>query len=338
MMSKVFAAWRICFATVLITSTIAPLEALAITYSEYRSRIGTVEMPVGNGNGAKPATNRHSVNRTRETGGSFEAKYQKVYNLLKNDRRLMRKIKSVARRYDIDPMHMVGAIVGEHTFNVDAYDRLQGYYIKAISYVNSNMSFSYDGIDIEEFVEGEQFEPCFDLRDSYYLWTCRENIWNTKFSGKTVNDVSYPKDRFSKIYFQPFFAGQTFGLGQINPLTALKMSDLVSKVSGFRKLDPGDAPEVYRAIMDPDRSLHFVAAILKQSIDNYRIVANFDISTNPGVTATLYNLGDAGSRARRLYNTNVSRLRRGQSLQYPKVNYYGWLVNEKEQELRDLLN
>ena len=35
------------------------------------------------------------------------------------------------------PMHIVGAIVGEHTYNVDAYDRLQTYYVKAVAYLTS---------------------------------------------------------------------------------------------------------------------------------------------------------------------------------------------------------
>ena len=39
------------------------------------------------------------------------------------------------RAYGIDPLHIVGAIVGEHTYNVDAYDRLQTYYVKAIAYL-----------------------------------------------------------------------------------------------------------------------------------------------------------------------------------------------------------
>lgn len=38
---------------------------------------------------------------------------------------------------------------------------------------------------------------------------------------------SFPRDRFSKVFFQPLYAGQTFGLGQINPLTALTVVDIV---------------------------------------------------------------------------------------------------------------
>ena len=74
---------------------------------------------------------------------------------------------------------------------------------------------------------------------SYALWTCRESVWNRSFRGKTVDGTAFPNDRFSATFFQPFYAGQTFGLGQLNPLTALQMSDLVHQVSGLPKLDAG---------------------------------------------------------------------------------------------------
>ena len=33
---------------------------------------------------------------------------------------------------------MIGAIIGEHTYNVDAMDTLQGYYVKALAYLGAN--------------------------------------------------------------------------------------------------------------------------------------------------------------------------------------------------------
>ena len=326
-MAKTFVVMALCLALT---------PAHAVSLSQYQSGKITVVKP-GNGGVKQPRVNRHSISRTRQTGGTFEGKYQRVFRLLQRDRRLIGKIKNVSRRYKIDPMHMLGAIVGEHTYNVDAYDHLQNYYMKAVAYLNTNLNFSNGGVDIEDLVTWKEFEKCFDLKDSYFLWTCRENIWNTKLSGKTVNGVSFPRTTFGKAFFQPLYAGQTFGLGQINPLTALKMTDLVNRVSRMRKLDPGDAQEVYRTIMDPDRSLHYMAAIIKHAIDNYRVTARFDISKNPGITATLYNLGDTSYRARKLYRSNLKRLRSGRGLDYPNVNYYGWLVNDKEEELRALL-
>jgi hypothetical protein len=52
-----------------------------------------------------------------------------------------------------------------------------------------------------------------------------------------------------------------------------------------------------------------------------------DISKNPGVTTTLYNVGGSAERAAVL-------ARRGG---LPEENYFGWLVNDKLAELRALV-
>ncbi|TIL43222.1 MAG: DUF1402 family protein, partial [Mesorhizobium sp.] len=223
-----------------------------------------------------------------------------VYALLQHDAGLRGKIEQAAATYGIHPMHIVGAIVGEHTYNVDAYDRLQTYYVKAISYLSSKLSFAYEGEDITDFVQRPQFQECVGKSDSYELWECREQVWNLSFRGKTVGGESFPDDRFGATFFQPYYAGQTFGLGQLNPLTALQMSDLVHQVSGLPKLDVGDPNAVYKTIMDPDLTLDYVAATIRKSIDAYQSIAGFDISGNPGITSTLYNVGNPEQRAHAL--------------------------------------
>jgi hypothetical protein len=55
------------------------------------------------------------------------------------------------------------------------------------------------------------------------------------------------------------------------------------------------------------------------------------------VTATLYNLGEVATRARQLAAENAQRKKKGQPIAYPEENYYGWLVNERIDELRKLL-
>ena len=208
-------------------------------------------------------------------------------------------------------MHIVGAIVGEHTYNVDAYDRLQTYYVKAISYLDAAISFRYDGEDVDDFVQRPQFSACNDAKGSYDLWTCREAVWDREFRGQSVGGTDFPNDRFSATFFQPFYAGQTFGLGQLNPLTALEMSDIVNRVSGLPRLDSSNPRGVYKTIMDPDLTLPYVAATLKKSIDAYKTIAGFDISGNPGLTATLYNVGNPEERARALKAENAGRVKQG---------------------------
>lgn len=311
------------------------LAVLAIAMA-FSPAFAATLVPEGNRHESQPDIPYGSTKRTTATRSSFEAKYEKVFRLLQNDPKLRGKIRKVSAKYGIDPLHMVGAIVGEHTYNVDAYDRLQTYYVKAVSYVSNDISFSYEGQPIGEFVQRPEFEPCASMKGSYALWNCRENVWNSAFRGQTIDGVAYPRNRFSAVFFQPFYAGQTFGLGQLNPLTALQMTDMVHRVSGLPTIDASDGKEVYRTIMDPDLTLPYMAATLKNSIDAYKRIAGFDISKNPGLTATLYNTGDPEMRARALAAENETRAAAGEPEKLPEENYYGWLINEKLGELKTL--
>ena len=314
----------------------AILAALVILSGSVSSVAAATLVPPGNRSVEQPGVPGASTKRTNAGNTTFDAKYRKVYALLKNDKALRGKIASTARAYDIDPLHIVGAIVGEHTYNVDAYDRLQTYYVKAIAYLSSSLTFRFEGEDVTDFVNRPQFSECQKIASSYELWACRETVWNLSFRGKTVGGTAFPNDRFSATFFQPFYAGQTFGLGQLNPLTALQMSDLVHQVSRLPRLDPARPNQVYETIMDPDLTLPYVAAALKKSIDAYNTIAGFDISQNPGVTATLYNVGNPEARARALRSENRNRRAQGLPERLPEENYYGWLVNEKLPELKAL--
>jgi Protein of unknown function (DUF1402) len=296
----------------------------------------TTLVPPGNHYLDQPDVPGASAKRTQANKTSYEAKYRKVYALLKNDHKLRSKIKEVAATYGIAPVHIVGAIVGEHTYNVDAYDRLQTYYVKAVAYLSNTLTFSYDGEDVADFVARPEFAGCNGASGSYELWTCRESVWNASFRGREVGGRTYPDDRFSATFFQPLYAGQTFGIGQLNPLTALQMSDTVNQVSGLPPLDVRDPHRVYETIMDPDLTLPYVAATLKKSIDSYQSIAGFDISQNPGITATLYNVGNPEARAHALKAENEKRLSEGVEQKLPEENYYGWLVNNKLPELQAL--
>jgi Protein of unknown function (DUF1402) len=294
--------------------------------------------PPGNRSPQQPAISTSSVARTAETRGDFDSKYREVYDQLAGDRQLTDKIVKIAALYGIDPIHIVGAIVGEHTYNVDVFDNLQGYYVKAIAYLNNSaLRFEYKGEPVGKFVMRPQFASCAGAGNDYALWTCRDQVWRDTFRNKTVDGESFPDDRFERVFFQPFYAGQTFGLGQLSPLAALSVSDLVHAVGGLPDLDVEKAPEVYRAVMDPDMTLNYMAALIVREIDAYRSVAGIDISGNPGITATLYNTGDAFDRAGVLAAENRKRRAQGLGLMLPKENYYGWLINDRLTDLRKLL-
>lgn len=322
----------LCFLSALFLAVAFGPNGLSTWISPASAQTVTM-VPPGNRSAKQPAVSAHAVRRTQQTKGTFEGKYRKIYKALKRDKKLLKKIKKVGRKYGIDPVHMIGAIVGEHTYNVDSVDHIQGYYIKALEYAGTALTFANQGEHVSKFVERPQFQKCAQYKDSYSLWTCREQVWKTKFRGKTVDGKSFPNTRFGQAFFQPLYAGQTFGLGQLNPLTALKVTDIVRKRSGFKKLSPANAPHIYKEIMNPDSTLHYMAAVISRDISTYKNIAGFDISKNPGVTATLYNLGDAPKRAARLRAANKKR----KSPKFPRENYYGWLVNEKIDELRALL-
>ena len=288
-------------------------------------------VPPGNRHIQQPAIPGGSVKRTK--GTTFEKKYQKIRRLLARDKKLIRKIKKAARTFNIDPVHIIGALVGEHTYNVDAKDRLQTYYVKALAYLGQKLTFKYKSTTISRLVAQAPFQRCNNVRRNYDKWSCREYVWNTTYRGKNTSGRRWPNKRLGAVFFQPLYAGQTFGLGQLNPLTALKVNDLVrARLPREPKLSMKKAPQIYNTIMEPDSTLIYMAAIIRHSIDAYRSIAKMDISQNPGITATLYNLGNVTTRARQLAVKNQGRT----TPQLPQENYYGWLVNEKLSELRSL--
>ena len=291
-----------------------------------------VVVPPGNRSHVQPTIPTASAQRTRAFNTTYEAKYAQIIALLGREKTLMAQIHKAAEAYDIDPIHIVGALVGEHTYNVSAVGSAQTYYVKALAYANADFVFRYKGVSLQTFLDRPEFAHCKAETGSAALWNCRDQVWQDAFRGKTVDGVAYEPVTFQRAFFQPFYAGQTFGFGQISPLTALEVTDLVHKVSGLPKLTTDKPQAIYRDIMDPDRSIIYIAAIVRDSIDAYA-EQGYDISRNPGITATLYNVGQPRRRAAELRATAG---RKAQKL--PVENYYGWLVNEKLDELETLLN
>ncbi len=291
-----------------------------------------VIVPPGNRSQIQPAVPNASAARTRAFNTTYDAKYEQIIGLLQREKRVMSQIREAAEAYGVDPIHIVGALVGEHTYNVSAIDAAQTYYIKALSYANANFSFNYKGVPLATFLKRPEFEVCAAVTGSAALWTCRDAVWQDTFRGKEIDGVTYDAVTFQRAFFQPLYAGQTFGLGQISPLTAVMVTDMVNKISGLEKLSPDKPQAIYRDIMDPDRSVIYIAAIVRDSIDAYA-AQGFDISGNPGITATLYNVGQPRRRAAELRAAAKSGTRK-----LPAENYYGWLVNEKIDELRALID
>lgn len=310
--------------------------AVILTLASFPSHVVAQQMtvvPPGNRSVEQPEIPRTSAIRTKAFYTTYEEKFRKTIDLLNSEPALLGKIRKAATAYGIDPIHIVGAIVGEHTFNVSAVDRLQTYYIKAISYAALDIRFSYQGVSLKAFLERPEFRSCEALASASEQWSCRDGVWDEDFRGKVVDGVSYEAISFQRAFFQPFYAGQTFGLGQISPLTALQVTDLVNRTSGLPRLSAEKPADIYRDVMDPDRSIIYIAAILRDAIDAYR-EKGFDISGNPGITATLYNVGQPRRRAERL-RTAVDA---GEKNRLPVENYYGWLINDRLDILKNILD
>jgi hypothetical protein len=325
--------------TVLVAAAAAAVAGLASSPPPAIGAAEIIVVPPGNRSEKQPKVYAGSRFLTAiRNSGSFNDKYRRVYAVFANNPALIAKIKEVSKLYGIDPVHVIGAIVGEHTYNIDTFDTLQDYYVKALQYAkNDTLEFSYKGETAAQLFAKPQFAKCEAMESNYEKWDCRQVVWTRQFMGKMVDGRLYFRDRLHRVFFKPAFGGQTFGFGQLSPIAALMVTDVTHAKAGLPLLSIDDPAEVYEQIMSPDTSLHYVAANIRVSIDLYKRIAGFDISQNPGITATLYNLGDAATRARELKAENDQRIAQGKPPLYPQENFYGWLVNAKEAELRALL-
>ncbi len=317
----------------------AVAAAFALSLAAPPASAEVIVVPPGNRSDKQPKVYAGSkfLTAIRNSGG-FNDKYKRVYAVFANNPKLVARIKAVSARYGIDPVHVIGAIVGEHTYNIDTFDTLQDYYVKALQYAdNTTLEFSYKGQTAAQLFAKPQFAKCEQMENNYEKWDCRQTVWNRQFMGKMVDGRLYIKDRLHRVFFKPAFGGQTFGFGQLSPIAALMVTDVTNAKGGLPLLSIDDPSEVYEQIMSPDTSLDYVAANIRVSIDMYKRIAGFDISQNPGITATLYNLGDAATRARELKAENDQRAAEGKPPLFPQENFYGWFVNDKEADLRALL-
>lgn len=238
-------------------------------------------------------------------------------------------IKAAAEAYSVSPVTIMGSIIGEHTYNVGAWDIAQENYLymwkKWIS------RFEDNGLDLAALIQEEKYSKCTQITDNNYdLWSCYNSVWKTDKRNSRKGSKNW---EIKWSFFNPLGSGFTYGFGQLGPERALMVTDIVNKYSGFPILTIQNPPELYDAILNPQTSIHYVAATNKVAIEIYRKYANFDISQNPGVISTLYNLGREFEKAEDLYNRTLKSLTETGKAKYPEVNYYGWLINSKQEEL-----
>ncbi len=241
-------------------------------------------------------------------------------------------IRQAAEIYQVDPVAVMGSIIGEHTYNVDNWDLWGERYV----YMRKKWLRRFEsdgGLDLIGLLSESGYNSCPNITDNNYdLWTCYNSYWKNDRRNARRNRGFW---ELKWTFFNPMGSGYTYGLGQLGPERALQLSDMVHYLSGFELLSLNDPEKIYDHILNPQISIHYVAASNRKAIDLYRDRANFDISQNMGVIATLYNLGREAQKAEEKYQSTVERLQQGKSIELPRSNYYGWLINEQEQDIRN---
>ncbi len=125
----------------------------------------------------------------------------------------------------------------------------------------------------------------------------------------------------------------TLGPAQVSFRLAIQYEPVIA-----RQLDRPQrgAKGVLQAVTSMPGNLEYAAALLAEAQRAYGEVG-MDISTSPGVLATLYHLGAPTFRARRLASENSTRRARGEPLIEPQVNYYGAFVSRHAAEIAEIL-
>lgn len=303
--------------------------AQQISFSDYQSGAQVVSVPPGNRFANSPPIPTTTWQRFSRTLSTPEHSFQTTLNIFARNR-FGQELKRVAPLYGVDPLLVLGAIIGEHTFNTGVADWAQGVYMGMVSGWVS--AFQSNNVNLARLIEQPHFARCQGLGSEYRRWECIQEVWNAHYRGRN----GFPQQTMRMAFFNPVRAGHTFGVGQLDPLRALMVADLVSQ-NGLPRISVDNPTGLYTALLDERQGIHYICANVAMIVLAYREIAKMDISGNVGVVATLYNLGNERLRAGELFRENSRRLGSGLPIKFPEENYYGWFVNTKERELRNWL-
>ncbi len=269
----------------------------------------------------------------------LDRRFTRTMRSILKDKGLKDELVAAAKAHGIDPVLVLACVVGENTFNVGLLDDVQQLAVLATKWAAKwALKFKSNDTDLTQLIKRVEFEVCaapMRAGGSHAdYWNCVGRVWNTKFMGKTIEGVKYAPHAFKTAFFNPLSTGYSYGMGQLDPIRALMVADVVHQKSGLRLLTIDRPEEIYEDIISQRPTAHYVAANVRLMIDTYKKGANFDISQNPGVIASLYNLGGENGRAGNLYKKNLIGLKAG-TLTLPMENYYGFYINEKETLMRE---
>ena len=240
-------------------------------------------------------------------------------------------IKQAASTYNIDPVAVMGSIIGEHTYNFDLWDVGQNALLSVFMSLRDPVQLKYKDIVLKELLLENAYIGCRETRETSddnhsKMWDCYNQVWKGEGTrneeGLSLQEAFFNLEGFG-------FLGYTYGYAQLSPVSVLMVTDIVHEKTGFGILTVDEPLKIYDAILNPKLAIHYVAAINRQAVEIYKDVALVDISENPGIIATLYNTGSVKARAKKRFQKSIEI-----EEIYPRENYFGWLVNEKEAEIR----
>lgn len=268
-----------------------------------------------------------------EVQADINSRYAEALLTIAKTPNAVAEIRRAGPMYGIDPILILGSIVGEHIYNTKAYIMGQDLIMRMAK--GWTEKFEAKGVVLQDLLAQAPFKNCDSFKTSSpaQYWDCVNLVYEKNYRGRPEFGTYSLKYTF----FDPIASGLTYGLGQLDPIRALMVTDRVNRVSGFPLISIDNPKGIYDAILNPASSVHFVAANIVLSIEIYRTLAGFDISQNVGVVATLYNLGQERKFASERYKENLKALAAGQPTSIPVESYYGFIINEKEQDLRRFL-
>lgn len=226
----------------------------------------------------------------------------------------------LARVYNLDVLHILGPIIGENTFNGMIDRTLMDSYAKMFQ----KSDFETMSGRMRALTASTEIQDCLRAPISnYWKWRC------VLYYSPTRNSSNGDLIRG----FYSITTSGSFGIGQIQPYLVWSLNDVVAQLNQqYLRFEIYDMEKAFKIIFNNKEMLAYIAANAVTAIEVYKLVSGVDISENPGLTTTLYNVGDEYQRA---YSLKQRRMRDPSAM--PENNYLGWYLNRNEKLIRSFL-
>lgn len=205
------------------------------------------------------------------------------------------EIKTAGRIFGVNPEFIAGAIIAEHALNVNWVDDWQNRAVR--NEWTRRLLTRPSNSRLVEFLRSENIvENCSGIPRAYNFWYC---VMRRRYALSAIIPTNGTYRRFTNEYFNPNNIGTTFGLGQLSPLRALMVTDIVANRTNIPEIDftsESSRSQLYSDLLNPSRVVYYIAATMSQAIEIYGAYG-FNVSNDMGVVVTLYNIGNEAFHA-----------------------------------------